>query len=138
MHNWHPWQLKRSKLWGPFWSCQLNILAVNRLNWLCCLASSSKTAPRILIFSIAMGGDYLFELISITHWVPKFIGHNKTFLGNLESQLEEVQMKPHCVWDSNTVDDQRFSVDYVLNIIWFALAIQQTGIVYKSTLRFLL
>ena len=43
------------------------IFAVNRLNWQCCLAGSSKTAPRILISSIAMGADYSFELISIVH-----------------------------------------------------------------------
>jgi hypothetical protein len=33
----------------------------------CCLAGSSKTAPRLLIFLIAMGADYSFELISIVH-----------------------------------------------------------------------
>ena len=26
-----------------------------------------------------MGADYLFELISIVHWVPQFIGHSKMF-----------------------------------------------------------
>ena len=30
----------------------------NRLAWQGCLADSSKTAPRILKFSIAMGADY--------------------------------------------------------------------------------
>jgi hypothetical protein len=24
MNNWHPWQLKQSKSWGPFWSYHLN------------------------------------------------------------------------------------------------------------------
>ena len=24
---WHPWQLKKSKFWGPFWSYQLNSTA---------------------------------------------------------------------------------------------------------------
>ena len=24
MNNRHPWQLKKSKFWGPFWSYQLN------------------------------------------------------------------------------------------------------------------
>ena len=39
------------------------------LYWQCCLAGSSKTAPRTLIFSKAMGADYSFELISIaTYW----------------------------------------------------------------------
>ena len=39
----------------------------NELNWQCCLAGSSKTTPKILIFSIAMGADDLFELVSIVH-----------------------------------------------------------------------
>ena len=41
---------------GPNWS-----------HWQYCLAGSSKMAPRILIFSIAMGADYSFELIPIVH-----------------------------------------------------------------------
>ena len=40
----------------PIWP----IFTVNWLNWQCCLAGSSKTAPRILIFSMAMGADYSF------------------------------------------------------------------------------
>ena len=41
----------------------LNTVAINalgciKMNWQCCLARSSKTAPSILIFSIAMGADY--------------------------------------------------------------------------------
>ena len=43
---------------GPFF-------AVNALDWQCCLAGSTKTAARILIFSIAMGADYSSELNSI-------------------------------------------------------------------------
>jgi hypothetical protein len=27
MNNRHPWQLKKSKFWGPFWSYQLNSTA---------------------------------------------------------------------------------------------------------------
>jgi hypothetical protein len=45
----------------PIWP----IFVVNGLDWQCCLAGSSKTAPRILIFSIAMGADYSFEPNSI-------------------------------------------------------------------------
>ena len=41
------------------------IFEVNGLDWHCCLAGSSKTAPRILIFLIAMGAHYSFELNSI-------------------------------------------------------------------------
>ena len=39
--------------------------------------------PRILNFSVAIGADYSFELISIVHLVPQFIGHNKIFLGSV-------------------------------------------------------
>ena len=81
MNNRHPWQLKKSKFWGPFWSYQLNstanpahlpqnwaYLEVNGLDWQCCLAGSSQRAPRILIFSIAMGADYSFHVKTIeTH-----------------------------------------------------------------------
>ena len=38
----------------------LPIFEVNGLDWHCCLAGSSKTATRILIFSIAMDVDYSF------------------------------------------------------------------------------
>ena len=40
----------------PIWP----IFEVNGLDWHCCLAGSSKTAPRILIFSIAMGAKPSF------------------------------------------------------------------------------
>ena len=44
-------------------------------NWQCCLAGSSKTAPRILIFSIAMGTDKLFYVKSIATYAPTFFGY---------------------------------------------------------------
>ena len=50
----------------------------NGLNWQCCLAESSKKAPTILVFSIAMGADYLFE-----HTMPQFFLHNKSILGGV-------------------------------------------------------
>ena len=65
---------KKIKSWVPFWSYQLNCtansahlahFAVNGLDWHCFFAGCSKTAPRILILSIAMGADYSFELNSI-------------------------------------------------------------------------
>ena len=105
MNNRHPWQLKKS--WALFWSYQLTalpiqpiwlIFAVNRLNWQCCLAGSSKMAPRILIFSIAVGADYSFELISVVHWVPQFIGHNKTFLGSVDNSPRDL-----CVMTLNII-----------------------------------
>ena len=47
------------------------------------VAGSSKTAPRILIFSIAMGAVYSIDLYFIETDVPQFIGHNKIFLGSV-------------------------------------------------------
>ena len=38
------------------------IFEVNGLDWQCYLAGSSKTAPRILIFSIATCADYSYEM----------------------------------------------------------------------------
>jgi hypothetical protein len=35
---------------------------VNGLDWQCYIANSSKTAPRIFIFSIAIGADYSYEV----------------------------------------------------------------------------
>ena len=69
----------------PIWP----IFAVNRLNWQCCLAGSSKRAPRILNFSIAMDADYSFELISVETYAPQFIGYNKLFLGSVIKEKNE-------------------------------------------------
>ena len=47
-----------------------------------------------------MGADYSFEVISIVHWVPKFIGHNKIFLGSVcrkQLQLSQHDLQAH-VW----------------------------------------
>ena len=48
----------------------------NGLAWQGCLASSSKTAPRILKFSIVMGANYWFEQIFMPNWVLAFCAHN--------------------------------------------------------------
>ena len=61
----------------------------NGLNWQCCLAGSSKTAPRILIFSTAI------ELISIETYVSQFIGRNKIFLGSVKYLVCHVKLKIH-------------------------------------------
>ena len=44
------------------------------------LAGSSKMAPRILIFSIAMGADYSFYVKSIATYAPAFLGYNDSVL----------------------------------------------------------
>jgi hypothetical protein len=61
----------------------------NGLNWQCCLAGSSKTAPRILIFSIAMGADYSFEVKNIEIWVPAFFKHNNSSVATVRSNASQ-------------------------------------------------
>ena len=48
---------------------------VNGLDWQCFLAGSSKRAPRILIFSIAMGAKCLSYLKSIETHARAFLTH---------------------------------------------------------------
>ena len=52
-------------------------------NWQCCLGGSYKTAPRILIFSIAMGADYSFYVKSIATYAPAFLRHNNSVLARV-------------------------------------------------------
>ena len=99
MNNRHPWPLKKSKSWGPFWSYHLTALPIqpihrengpNWLNWQCCLAGSSKKAPRILIFSIAMGVDYSFYVKSIATYAPTFFRYNNSVLAIVSSCTSKV------------------------------------------------
>ena len=53
---------------------------VNGLNWQCCLAGSSKIAPKIFIFSTAMGAEYSFYVKSIATYAPMFLGYNDSVL----------------------------------------------------------
>ena len=56
----------------------------------------AKKAPRILIFSIVLGAEYLFYLKSIATYAPEFLGHNNSFLarvynfGNLGQMAKKV------------------------------------------------
>ena len=78
MNNRHPWQLKKSKSWGPFWSCQLNSTANSaHLAHFCgeqaelAVLSSwqLQNGPQNFdFFSIAVGAHYSFDLISIIHY----------------------------------------------------------------------
>ena len=56
---------------------------VNGLDWQCCLAGSSKTAPRILIFSIAMDADYSFDVKNIDIWAPAFFKDDNLFIATV-------------------------------------------------------
>jgi hypothetical protein len=86
--------LKKLKSWELFWS-YIPALPIQPIylkigpNWpnrQCCLAGSSKTAPRIFIFSIAMGADDSFYVDTIeTHaraFLPLKILAIGTVIGN--------------------------------------------------------
>ena len=67
----------------PIWP----IFEVNGLDWHSCLAGSSKTAPRILIFSIAMVADYSFDVKNLDTWATAFFKHNNSFIATVKKML---------------------------------------------------
>ena len=87
MNNCHPWQLKKINLWGHFGVTSKTILPNPAflpkigLNWPCCLAGSSKTTLRILIFLIVLSAEYLSHVKSIATYAPQFLGYNSSVLG---------------------------------------------------------
>ena len=92
MNNRHPWQLKKSKSLGPFWSYQLKSTANSAYSlqkwgkWaeLAVLFSwQLQNGPRILTFSIAMGADYSFEVKNIEIWVPAFFKHSNSSIATV-------------------------------------------------------
>ena len=90
MNHRHPWQLKKIKILEAVLEQPANSTAnsayspkkngPNWLNWQCCLATSFKTAPTILM---AMGADYSFELIFNETCAHQFNGHNNSFLASV-------------------------------------------------------
>ena len=75
--------MKKWKFWEPFWSYQLNSTLIQPIyfktwpNWQCCLVGSSKTAPRILIFSLSWVPHihFMWNLLLPTY-PPKFLGES--------------------------------------------------------------
>ena len=53
---------------------------MNGLDWQCCLAGSSKTAPRIFIFSNVLSAKYSFYVKSIATYALTFLRHNDSVL----------------------------------------------------------
>ena len=89
----HPEQLKKWKSWEPFWSYQLNIYLKIGPNWpnrQCCLAGSSKMAPRILIFSIALGANHSFYVKSIETHARTFLPLNISAIGTVLRFLQSL------------------------------------------------
>ena len=64
------WALTALRIW-PIWPN----FQVNGLDWQCCLAGSSKMAPRILIFSIAKDADNLCYMKFSATFAPTFYGY---------------------------------------------------------------
>ena len=103
MNIWHTWQLKKIKILGAVLELpakqhrQFSLFNAKMgqmgPNWQCYLAGSSKMALRILIFSMAMGADYSFELISIETYAPQFIGYDKLFLGSVASGSDSISFQ---------------------------------------------
>jgi hypothetical protein len=77
----------------PIWPIWPNF-EVNGLDWQCCLAGSSKTAPRIFIFSIVLGAKNLSYAKSIETHARTFLTLNILSIGTL-SQRALIQIKKH-------------------------------------------
>ena len=106
MYNWHPLQLKKSKSWEPFGSYQLNSTAnpahlpqnrpnfeMNGLDWQCCLDGSSKTVPRIFIFSSTdffnCPGCRILTLFEIHCYLcPRIFGYNNSVLARVTTSWQ--------------------------------------------------
>ena len=73
MNNRHPWALKKSQNPGGRFGAELAML----FSWYL------QHGPQDFDFFNGHGADYSFELISIETYAPKFIRHNKLFLGSL-------------------------------------------------------
>ena len=61
--------------------CQSSPFGPNWPNWQCCLAGSSKTAPRIFIFFNSMGADYSFYVKTIETHACTFLTLNILAIG---------------------------------------------------------
>ncbi len=92
------------------------ISEVNGLDWQCYLAGSSKTAPRILIFSVAIGANYSYEVKNSEIWAPAFFKHNNSFIATVlvthHSQRTDiihsnnskiVHFEQHCITANTTI-----------------------------------
>ena len=84
MNNRHTWQLKKLKSWEPIWP---NFEA-NGLDWDCCLAGSSKMAPRIFIFSIVLGSENLSYVKSIETHARAFLPLNISAVGSVRRLIK--------------------------------------------------
>ena len=83
MNNRHP--LPICPIWPNF--------ELNGLDWQCCLAGSSNTAPRIFIFSIVLGAEYSSYMKSIETHARAFLTHNILSIGTVNSMSRKRQQR---------------------------------------------
>ena len=67
---------------------------VDGLDWQCCLAGSSKRAPRIFIFSIFLGAEYLSYVKFIDTRAPNFLGYIISVLASVNTDLKICEITP--------------------------------------------
>ena len=76
--------IEKIKILGALLELPANlIIGPDWPNWQCCLAGGSQRAPRILIFSIAMGADYTFYVKSIETHARAFLPLNISAIGSV-------------------------------------------------------
>ena len=106
-------------------------------NWQCCLAGSSKTAPRILIFSIAMGANYSFYVKSIPTCAPTFFGYYGDYFSLSQSErfvcpkIMYDSIKSVTIHSSTIVEchsfsesDDRGRLGTCFGVLWIKIAFQ--------------
>ena len=100
--------------------CQFSpIFEVNGLGWQCYLAGSSKTAPRILIFPIAIGANYSYEVKNNEIYAPAFFKHNNSIIATVRSCcLLETFSKFHHSWRTLTWIDIIASICVIFSNSW--------------------
>ena len=76
MNNRQPWQLKKSKSWGQFWSYQLN--------------SNANSAHFALV------DDYSFDMKNIDIWAPTFFKHNNSLIATVEAKQTFNEGNKYC------------------------------------------
>ena len=75
----HPWQLKKSKSWGPFWSYQLN-----------------RNANSAHLAHFALVDDYSFVMKNIDIWATKFFKHNNSFIATVKAKQTFNEGNKYC------------------------------------------
>ena len=76
------------KILGAIWELPAKQHCQSNPNRQCCLAGSSKTASRILIFLIAMGAEYLSYVKSIATFALTFFWYIISVLASVFCQSE--------------------------------------------------